>query len=97
MHVRTCFHCQFCNNFKHFPHTVRVLLFIVYSQLFQTIGNEKSNQLWEKHCQSARLDPEAPREIRESFIRTKYESKAWIPRTTKDSPEVLNKVGVAII
>ena len=56
------------------------------------VGNKKSNVFWEKHCQSVKLESSSPREIREMYIRTKYESKAWIPRNVGDTSEVLSKV-----
>ena len=66
------------------------------SQLFTSIGNERANVLLEKHCHSERIAQDSPREIRDTFIRAKYESKAWIPRNPVDTPDVLNKVGVVI-
>ena len=58
------------------------------------IGNEKANMFWEKHFQGERIAGNSPREIRENFIRSKYESKCWIPRSSGDTQEVLNKVHV---
>jgi hypothetical protein len=44
-----------------------------------TIGNDNANKFWERHLKGTKIDPQSPREIRESFIRSKYESKSWIP------------------
>lgn len=56
------------------------------------IGNERANVFWVRHFQGDRLPHDSPREIRENFIRSKYESKSWIPRSSGDTQEILNKV-----
>ncbi|CAI8051664.1 Arf-GAP with Rho-GAP domain, ANK repeat and PH domain-containing protein 1 [Geodia barretti] len=55
------------------------------------IGNERSNQFWEKHCQQERLEAGVERDIRESFIRAKYQDRAWIPQPTGEDREALSK------
>ena len=58
-----------------------------------TIGNERSNSFWERHSQhKERLPANVERDIRENFIRAKYEVKSWIPASTGESQETLNKL-----
>lgn len=54
------------------------------------IGNERSNVFWEKHCKQERLQANVERDIRESFIRAKYQDRSWIPQPTGES-EALSK------
>ena len=56
------------------------------------VGNENSNKFWERHFNGDRLPQDVERDIRENFIRAKYEMKSWIPRPTGESQEVLNKL-----
>jgi hypothetical protein len=49
-------------------------------RLMVEIGNDRSNQFWEKHCQQERLQAGVERDIRESFIRAKYQVRSWIPQ-----------------
>ena len=58
-----------------------------------TIGNERSNSFWERHSQRRdRLPADVERDIRENFIRAKYQVKSWIPTPTGESQETLNKL-----
>ena len=61
-------------------------------QLMVDIGNENSNKFWERHYNGDRLPHDVERDIRENFIRAKYEIMSWIPRPTGESQEVLNKL-----
>ena len=61
-------------------------------QLMQEIGNDNGNSFWEKHWSGERLPADVEREIRESFIRSKYQTKSWIPIPTGESKEALNKL-----
>ena len=57
----------------------------------KVIGNDLSNQFWEHHHQQReRLPANVEREIREQFIRAKYQTKSWIPRRNTSVIEVLN-------
>ena len=57
------------------------------------IGNERSNSFWERHSQRReRLPADVERDIRENFIRAKYQVKSWIPTPTGESKEALNKL-----
>lgn len=56
------------------------------------IGNANSNAFWEKHYNGKRLPHDVERDIREDFIRAKYEVKSWIPRPTGESQEALDKL-----
>lgn len=55
------------------------------------IGNNRSNVFWEKHCKQERLQANVERDIRESFIRAKYQDRSWIPQPTGESSEALSK------
>ena len=58
-----------------------------------TIGNERANLFWERHSQHReRLPADVERDIRENFIRAKYQVKSWIPTSTGESQETLNKL-----
>ena len=57
-----------------------------------TIGNDNSNNLWEKHFVGERLPADVERVIREDFIRAKYQTKSWIIRPTGETQENLNKL-----
>ena len=58
-----------------------------------TIGNERANSFWERHSQHReRLPADVERDIRENFIRAKYQVKSWIPTPTGESKEALNKL-----
>lgn len=61
-------------------------------QLMVTIGNNNANSLWEKYCTGDRLPADVEREIRETFIRAKYQTKSWIPRPTGESRETLSRL-----
>ena len=57
------------------------------------IGNERSNSFWERHSQHReKLPADVERDIRENFIRAKYQVKSWIPTPTGESQEALNKL-----
>ena len=57
------------------------------------IGNERANSFWERHSQHReRLPADVERDIRENFIRAKYQVKSWIPTSTGESQEALNKL-----
>ncbi len=56
------------------------------------IGNEKANKFWENHYQGERLPHDVERDIRENFIRAKYETMSWIPRPTGESRDALTKL-----
>ncbi len=56
------------------------------------IGNNSSNNFWEKHFNGECLPHDVERDIRENFIRAKYETMSWIPRPTGESQESLNKL-----
>ena len=43
-----------------------------------TIGNDNANSFWEHHYLGKRLPADVEREIREEFIRAKYQVKSWI-------------------
>ena len=55
------------------------------------IGNDRSNQFWEKHCKQERLQADVERDIRESFIRAKYQDRSWIPQPSGESQEALSR------
>ena len=61
-----------------------------------TIGNYCASLFWERHFKGERIPTDSPREIRESFIRSKYESKAWVPDNGLTDQGELDKVGVAV-
>ena len=55
------------------------------------IGNERANSFWERHSQHReKLPADVERDIRENFIRAKYQVKSWIPTPTGESQEALN-------
>jgi len=56
------------------------------------VGNENSNGFWERHFSGSRLPADVERDIRENFIRAKYETKSWIPRSTGESQQALDKL-----
>ena len=56
------------------------------------IGNDNSNSFWEKHHTKECLPADVEREIREPYIRAKYEMKSWIPRRTGESKEMLSQL-----
>ena len=58
----------------------------------QEIGNDNGNRFWEKHWSGERLPADVEREIRENFIRAKYQMKSWIPRPTGESKEALSRL-----
>ncbi|XP_019855674.1 PREDICTED: arf-GAP with Rho-GAP domain, ANK repeat and PH domain-containing protein 1-like isoform X1 [Amphimedon queenslandica] len=58
--------------------------------LMVTIGNYSANLFWERHFKGERIPTDCPREIRESFIRSKYESKSWVPDNALADQEELN-------
>ena len=60
-------------------------------QLMVEIGNDRSNQFWEKHCKQERLQANVERDIRESFIRAKYQDKSWIPQPLGEDRETLTR------
>ena len=67
--------------------------FIFSAQLMNVIGNERANSFWERHSQrKERLPADVERDIRENFIRAKYQVKSWIPTPTGESKETLNKL-----
>ena len=55
------------------------------------IGNDRSNQFWEKHCKQERLTSDVERDIRESFIRAKYQDRSWIPLPAGEDRETLSR------
>uniref|UniRef100_A0A1X7TTF8 Uncharacterized protein n=2 Tax=Amphimedon queenslandica TaxID=400682 RepID=A0A1X7TTF8_AMPQE len=59
--------------------------------LMVTIGNYSANLFWERHFKGERIPTDCPREIRESFIRSKYESKSWVPDNALANQEELDK------
>ena len=63
-----------------------------HMQLMNAIGNERSNSFWERHLQEEKLPADVERDIREGFIRAKYEVKSWIPTPTGESRETLSKL-----
>ena len=66
---------------------------IFSAQLMNVIGNERANSFWERHSQrKERLPADVERDIREHFIRAKYQVKSWIPTPTGESKETLNKL-----
>lgn len=56
------------------------------------IGNDSANKFWENHYQGERLPQDVERDIRENFIRAKYEIMSWIPRPTGENKETLTKL-----
>ena len=60
-------------------------------QLMVEIGNERSNQFWEKHCKQERLQAGVERDIRECFIRAKYQDRSWIPQPSAEDRETLSQ------
>ena len=55
------------------------------------IGNDRSNLFWEKHCKQERLQSDVERDIRESFIRAKYQDRSWILQPSGESREALSR------
>ena len=72
--------------------TPSLSLSIPTMQLMQEIGNDNGNRFWEKHWSGERLPADVEREIRENFIRAKYQMKSWIPRPTGESKEALSRL-----
>ena len=63
-----------------------------YTQLMVTIGNDNANSFWEHHYHGERLPADMEREIRENFIRAKYQVKSWIPTHTGEGRENLSQL-----
>ena len=61
------------------------------------IGNDNSNQFWEHHCRQDRLPASVEREIRENFIRSKYQTKCWVPRCELSKEELSHQLCAAIL
>ena len=87
-----------CTSIFFYVKSYFVLLFflLLLLQLFISIGNYSANLFWERHFKGERIPTDSPREIRESFIRSKYESKAWIPDNAIGTQDDLDKVGVSL-
>ena len=60
-------------------------------QLMVTIGNDNANSFWEHHYHGTRLPADVEREIREQFIRAKYQDKLWIDNSSREMKEALNR------
>ena len=60
-------------------------------QLMVTIGNDNANSFWEHHYHGTRLPADVEREIREQFIRAKYQDKSWIDNSSREMKEALNR------
>ena len=56
-----------------------------------TIGNDNANSFWEHHYHGTRLPADVEREIREQFIRAKYQDKSWIDNSSREMKEALNR------
>ena len=55
------------------------------------IGNDRSNTFWEQRCQRERLPGDVEREIRETYIRAKYQDRSWIPEHSGEGTEALSR------
>jgi hypothetical protein len=64
--------------------------------LMVALGNSTANRFWEHHLQQEKLDAEVERDIREAFIRAKYETKAWIPRVGDDKVTLSKALCVSV-
>ena len=62
------------------------------TQLMVTIGNDCANTFWEHHYHGDRLPADMEREIRENFIRAKYQVKSWIPTHTGEGRDNLSQL-----
>ena len=56
-----------------------------------TIGNDNANSFWEHHYPGKRLPADVEREIREEFIRAKYQVKSWIANPSGEGKEALSR------
>ena len=56
-----------------------------------TIGNDNANSFWEHHYLGKCLPADVEREIREEFIRAKYQVKAWIASPSGEGKEALSR------
>ncbi len=56
------------------------------------VGNDNSNNFWERYYQGNRLSADVEREIREQFIRAKYQMMSWISRPTGESGDMLGQL-----
>jgi len=61
-------------------------------KLMVTIGNDNANSFWEHHYHGEHLPADMEREIRENFIRAKYQVKSWIPTHTGEGRENLSQL-----
>ena len=59
-------------------------------KLMVTIGNDNANSFWEHHYLGKRLPADVEREIREEFIRAKYQVKSWIATPSVEGKEALS-------
>ena len=55
------------------------------------IGNDRANRFWEYHYVGEKLPHDVEREIRETFIRSKYQGRSWIPPAESSSKEQLSR------
>ena len=62
-----------------------------HMQLMVTIGNDNANSFWEHHYHGTRLPADVEREIREQFIRAKYQDKSWIDNSSREIKEALSR------
>uniref|UniRef100_A0A7I4YAL4 Small monomeric GTPase n=1 Tax=Haemonchus contortus TaxID=6289 RepID=A0A7I4YAL4_HAECO len=59
---------------------------VEFLAVMQAIGNDAANRLWEHHAPSDRRpQPDSPLEMKEAWIRDKYESKRFLPSLRVDA------------
>ncbi|VDL83114.1 unnamed protein product, partial [Nippostrongylus brasiliensis] len=59
---------------------------VEFLAVMQAIGNDAANRLWEHHAPSDRRpQPDSPLEVKEAWIRDKYEAKRFLPSLRVDA------------
>lgn len=53
------------------------------------IGNNHSNNFWERHYQGQSLPADVEDEIRENFLTAKYVNRSWVPQGNVENKEAL--------
>ena len=59
---------------------------VEYLAVMQAIGNEAANRLWEHNSpRESKPSPDSPRELKEQWVRNKYEGKRFLPPVRVDN------------
>ncbi|VDP41346.1 unnamed protein product [Heligmosomoides polygyrus] len=70
---------------------------VEFLAVMQAIGNDAANRLWEHHAPpDRRPQPDSPLEVKEAWIRDKYEAKRFLPSLRVDATVGAQLVGAVI-